>query len=127
MTVDQEATDLAEEAAHLSGSLAAETANEEQRSSKGWARFVGPAATFAAFIGFWYLTHYVLMSENRKFLVPPPHEVIEQSLLTWNIERGENNVSTGGGLQKLLESDLLDAAQTSRLERSVAPWDRAFL
>ena len=34
---------------------------------------------FALFIGFWYLTHYVLLSENRRFIVPPPQDVIEES------------------------------------------------
>ena len=36
---------------------------------------------FALFIGFWYLTHYVLLSENRRFIVPPPDAVIRESFL----------------------------------------------
>jgi len=34
---------------------------------------------FALFVGFWYLMHYVLLSENRSFIVPPPHAVIRES------------------------------------------------
>jgi NitT/TauT family transport system permease protein len=41
------------------------------------AEVIGPVVLFALFIGFWYLVHYVLMSERRRFLVPPPHAVIQ--------------------------------------------------
>jgi len=36
---------------------------------------------FVVFIGVWYLTHYVLLSENRRFIVPPPHDVIQEAFL----------------------------------------------
>ncbi len=111
--------DHAEEAAAATGAVGTESANQEQRNAKGWARFIGPLGAFAAFIGFWYFTHYVLMSERRKFLVPPPHEVVDQSLLTWRIERGENGVSTGGGLVKLLEA-LWSSFQVAALGLGIA-------
>ena len=44
---------------------------------------VGPLIIFTAFIGFWYWLHYDGMSENRRFLVPPPHEVIDDGYLDW--------------------------------------------
>ena len=40
-----------------------------------------PLVVFAIFIGFWYFMSYVGMSEHRRFLVPPPHAVIEKSFL----------------------------------------------
>jgi len=45
---------------------------------------VGPVAVFAAFIGLWYLVREVLMSPSRRFLVPPPHRVVNESFLTWS-------------------------------------------
>jgi NitT/TauT family transport system permease protein len=37
----------------------------------------GPVAlVLAGFVGLWYLLHYVLLGEQKKFLVPPPHQVI---------------------------------------------------
>ncbi len=36
---------------------------------------LGPLAVFAAFIGFWYAAPYLFFSD-RKFLVPPPHDVL---------------------------------------------------
>jgi NitT/TauT family transport system permease protein len=41
---------------------------------------IGPLVVFAAFIGLWYLGN-ALMSENRKFLLPTPHKVIDRSFL----------------------------------------------
>ena len=35
-------------------------------------RLVGPVLTAGLAIGLWYLAGEVLMSEGRKFLVPPP-------------------------------------------------------
>lgn len=66
-------------------------------------QFAGPLAVFGLFIAFWYFAHHVLMSEQRKFLVPPPHDVVNQSFFTWNIERGSAGSRTGGGLKPILE------------------------
>src|SRR4051794_10972848 len=65
---------------------------------------LGPLVIFAAFIGFWYLVHYVLMSEHRKFLVPPPHVVVQKSFLTWKLA-GNGTLAgiAGGGLHDQLE------------------------
>lgn len=78
---------------------------DNRTASPGLARFVGPAVVFASFIGFWYFTHHVLMSVPKQPLVPVPHDVVSQSFLTWNIERGGSSGSrTGGGLFPLLEA-----------------------
>ena len=45
---------------------------------------LGPVALFGMFIGFWYFMSYVGMSEHRRYLVPPPHEVVRTSFLTWD-------------------------------------------
>ncbi len=48
---------------------------------------IGPLVVFAAFIGLWYLGN-ALMSDNRKFLLPTPHKVIDRSFLDAHF-RGE--------------------------------------
>ena len=45
-------------------------------------RKYGPVAVvFALFVGFWYAMHYVILDEQRRFIVPPPHRVIEEAFL----------------------------------------------
>lgn len=73
------------------------------KRKEGLERFAGPGAVFALFVGFWYFTHHVLMSDAKKVLVPPPHPVINQSFLTWDIPRGAGGSRTGGGLHRLLD------------------------
>lgn len=89
---------------------AASAPRSDKKSGAGIARFAGPIGALGGFFVVWYFVHYVLMSDNRKFLVPPPHTVINESLVTWNIERcgpslepGTACTRTGGGLVKLLE------------------------
>jgi NitT/TauT family transport system permease protein len=38
-----------------------------------------PLAVFGAFIGVWYGAHHLVLSEQRKFIVPPPHRVIDRA------------------------------------------------
>ena len=42
---------------------------------------VPPLVFFALFVGFLYLVSYVLLSPQRQFLLPPPHEVVHNGLL----------------------------------------------
>ncbi|MFC5750654.1 ABC transporter permease [Actinomadura rugatobispora] len=42
-----------------------------------------PIGVFLAAIGIWYLVSYVLLSERRRFLLPPPHEVVRVGMLDW--------------------------------------------
>jgi NitT/TauT family transport system permease protein len=44
-------------------------------------RVLPPLAFFALFVGFLYLVSYVLLSPQRRFLLPPPHEVVQNGLL----------------------------------------------
>lgn len=47
----------------------------------------GPILVFVAFIGFWYFMSYVGITkilDKPDFFVPPPHEVVQQSFLTWS-------------------------------------------
>lgn len=36
---------------------------------------------FVVFIGIWYAMHYVILDEDRRFIVPPPHDVIDEAFL----------------------------------------------
>jgi NitT/TauT family transport system permease protein len=40
-----------------------------------------PAAVFLAVLGIWYGVSYLLLDPQRRFLVPPPHEVLKVSFL----------------------------------------------
>lgn len=44
-------------------------------------RWLPPAATFAIVIGLWYLVSYVVLDENRRFLLPPPEAVVAVAFL----------------------------------------------
>lgn len=43
-----------------------------------------PALVFAAVIGIWYLISYVVLAPERRFLLPPPQQVIHIGLLQWS-------------------------------------------
>jgi NitT/TauT family transport system permease protein len=52
------------------------------KRKKNYVKEYGPAvAVFGLFIGFWYLLHYVILTEDNNFLVPPPHAVIQEAFL----------------------------------------------
>ena len=59
--------------------------------------YAPPFATFGAFIGVWYGVHYLILGENRKFIVPPPHAVIDNAFLNGiaRSELTEGLVNTG--------------------------------
>jgi NitT/TauT family transport system permease protein len=40
-----------------------------------------PFAVFLAMVGVWYGVSYLLLDEDRRFLLPPPHQVIQVGLL----------------------------------------------
>ena len=108
------------DAAHqLSGTGLGAVAADPLRRTTDIVRIGGPLGVFAFFIGFWYFTHHVLMSASKKPLVPVPHDVLQQSFLTWNIERGTGGSRTGGGLLKLLEG-LWSSVQVAGLGLAIA-------
>jgi len=40
-----------------------------------------PLALFAVFIGLAYLVSYVILSPERRWLLPPPHEIVKNGFL----------------------------------------------
>ena len=57
----------------------------------------GPGVVFALFVGIWYLLSLSLLPPQKRFLLPPPHEVIADGFLVWRT--GERR-----GLQPILAS-----------------------
>lgn len=117
MTVTEESAEAPHTVAQMG--VGGITASPGRMRSEDLAKFAGPIGAFVGFIAVWYLVHYVLMSEERRFLVPPPHTVIDQSILTWNIPRGEGGTRTGGGLFRLLEG-LWSSFQVAALGLGIA-------
>jgi len=48
-----------------------------------WSDYVGPAVVFIAFIGLWYLLSTRILPPQKRFLLPTPHRVVNEGLLTW--------------------------------------------
>ena len=44
-------------------------------------RWLPPALAFVVFLGLWYLVSEVLLDADRRFLLPPPHAVVEVAFL----------------------------------------------
>lgn len=65
--------------------------------------YIGPAITFGLFIGVWYLISGVVLPDQKRFLLPTPHEVVNEGFLVWRT--GERR-----GLQPILVS-LWDSAK----------------
>ncbi|MFN5600705.1 MAG: ABC transporter permease [Acidimicrobiaceae bacterium] len=67
--------------------------------------YSGPAIVFALFIGSWYLLSGVILPPHQRFLLPTPHEVINEGFLVWRT--GESR-----GFQPILMS-LWDSAKVA--------------
>jgi NitT/TauT family transport system permease protein len=51
-----------------------------------WAKVVLPPLVLGAvFIGVWYCISYVVLDERRRFLLRPPHQVIDKGFLDWDV------------------------------------------
>jgi len=69
-----------------------------------WIGVFGPILVFGAFIGLWYLMHHWglrALFDKPDFLMPPPHEIIEQSFLT--------SIPQPGGGEVVPRTDMLRA------------------
>ena len=56
-------------------------APEPARRSSRVRAWLPPLAVFAVLIGIWYVISYVVLDAQRRFLMPPPHQVITDALL----------------------------------------------
>ncbi|MGW1025321.1 ABC transporter permease [Streptomyces sp. NPDC002577] len=53
------------------------------RTGRQWAVRLAPVASLVVFIGVWYAVSYLLLTPERRFLVPPPHQVLNVAFLDW--------------------------------------------
>lgn len=92
---------------------------------------LGPLLLFGVFVGIWYWLSYDGMSERRRFLVPPPHEVIDESFLNATIREELLRalwLSATVALQGLLLAIVIGVAiatlmsQAKWIERSIYPY-----
>jgi len=44
-----------------------------------------PISLGAVVVGIWYFISYVVLDERRRFLLRPPHEVVEKGFLDWDV------------------------------------------
>jgi NitT/TauT family transport system permease protein len=75
----------------------AEQAPVERRGPSTMSDIVGPLVVFGLFVGAWYLLSTVILPEQKRFLLPTPHEVVTEGFLVW--EGGRDR-----GLKPILES-----------------------
>lgn len=69
---------LVEEPAALTLPTGAPAQARRTSRVRGW---LPPLAVFAVLIGIWYAISYVVLDAQRRFLMPPPHQVITDALL----------------------------------------------
>ena len=76
---------------HITPTLAAPaepelSATDRHQRARRLARTTLPVlTTLAGFMGIWYFVSYVVLTPTRReILVPPPHEVLTDSLLNWS-------------------------------------------
>ena len=92
MSIDEEQLKVAEQVEPLG--LAEDTeaqvdaatapALRENPVVKALKTVVPPLIVFAIFLGGWYIFTYVMLSERRRFLMPPPHETLQKGFLEWD-------------------------------------------
>jgi len=84
MSLDTDHQDEVDIVSTPGADVASAAVTQPSRRSVRGSRLVqyGPVLVVAAaFVGFWYLMHYVILSEQRRFIVPPPHAVISEAFL----------------------------------------------
>ena len=57
------------------------------RKQRRWRHILGvalpPIALGLVIVGIWYFVSYVVLEERRRFLLRPPHQVINEGFLNW--------------------------------------------
>ncbi len=103
-----------------------------KRSRRGVGRAVlPPLVTFGCVIGLWYLVSYTLLSPSRRFLLPPPQQVIQGGFLTWSqfsqildgLALTAKAAAAGFGIATVLGIAIAIAmSQAKAIERSIYPY-----
>jgi NitT/TauT family transport system permease protein len=103
-----------------------------KRSRRGiWRTVLPPLVTFAAVVGLWYLVSYVFLSPGRRFLLPPPQQVIQGGFLTWSqfsqildgLALTARAAATGFVIATVLGIGIgIAMSQAKAIERSIYPY-----
>jgi NitT/TauT family transport system permease protein len=87
--------------------------------------------TFGVVIGLWYLVSYALLAPSRRFLLPPPQQVIQGGFLTWSqfdqildgLDLTARAAAAGFGIAAVLGIAVAIAmSQAKAVERSIYPY-----
>src|ERR1700734_3142947 len=90
-----------------------------------------PLVTFGCVIGLWYLVSYALLSPSRRFLLPPPQQVIQGGFLTWSqfsqildgLALTAEAAAVGFGIATVLGIAVaITMSQAKPIERSIYPY-----
>ncbi|MHB8463396.1 MAG: ABC transporter permease [Acidimicrobiales bacterium] len=90
-----------------------------------------PLATFAAAIGVWLAVSYVVLEPSRRFLLPPPQDVMRVGFLNWHnlheiltgLALTSRVVAVGWGIAFIIGVGLAIAmSQAKWIERSIYPY-----
>jgi NitT/TauT family transport system permease protein len=91
-------TDLTDPSAGTTGRSGLAPSRPPRSRAGRWISFwVPPFVVFLVVLGLWYAVSYLLLTPQRRFLVPPPNAVVEIGFLDWV------------NLQELLDALLLSA------------------
>ncbi len=77
----------------------------DQKERRSLSDYSGPVIVFGLFIGVWYLLSTTILPPEKRFLLPTPHEVVNEGFLVWRT--GESR-----GLQPILMS-IWDSAKVA--------------
>jgi len=92
---------------------------------------VPPLTVFLVFIGLWYFLTYVVLDPDRRWLLPPPHDVVAEGFFVWDtlleILEGlwlSTQVALMGlGIAWVFGTAMaLAMSQAKWIERSLYPW-----
>ncbi len=101
------------------------------RRSRPWARIVPPLLTFGLVIGVWYFVSYALLTPSRRFLLPPPQQVVHVGFLEWRnlheILNGLALTARAAGIGFTIATAIgmtlaILMCQSKSIERSVYPY-----
>jgi NitT/TauT family transport system permease protein len=102
-----------------------------RKRGRTWRVILPPLITLAFFIGLWYFVSYELLAPSRRFLLPPPQQVIQGGFLTWSslhqildgLALTARAAAIGFGIATVLGMTLAVAmSQAKSIERSIYPY-----
>ena len=93
-------------------------------------KMAGPFAVFLLVLGAWYLVSYGILDPDRRFLMPPPHEVVTDGLLGDQADEMWQGLArtTGVALTGLIIATVIGMlwavamAQSKQLENALFPY-----